>query len=80
MSIAPDSIQVGQCYLTLSGYVRRVIALHPGRVRYETRANAAKHVRWAWKPGIVGLKTFAATVERPVPCDWTPDTGDKGRV
>jgi hypothetical protein len=38
MSIPPESIEVGQCYLMLSGYVRRVIALHPGRVQNATRA------------------------------------------
>jgi hypothetical protein len=79
MSIAPESIKVGQCYLTRSGYVRRVYAILEGRVRYETRANAAK-LGWAWRPGIVDLKTFAAMVERPVPCDWTPETGDKARA
>jgi hypothetical protein len=75
--IDPESFQVGRCYLMQSGYVRRIIALHPGRVRYETRANATKHAGWAWQPGIVDLKIFAALVERPVPCDWVPETDDE---
>src|SRR3712207_5608349 len=37
MIIPPESIEVGQCYLTRSGYVRRVRAIHAGRVLYETR-------------------------------------------
>jgi hypothetical protein len=44
MSLPPESIEVGQCYLMRSGYVRRVVAFHPGRVQYETRAQATK---WA---------------------------------
>jgi hypothetical protein len=72
--IDPESIEVGRCYLMKSGYVRRVVAFLPGRVLYETRAQATKRIGWAWKRGIVDLKTFAAMVERPVPCDWTPDT------
>jgi hypothetical protein len=76
MSIPPESLQVGQCYLTHSGYVRRITALSPGRVQYETRTRPGKRVGWAWRPGIIDPKTFAAMVERPVPCDWTPETDE----
>jgi hypothetical protein len=76
MPIPPESIHVGQCYLMRSGYVRRVVAFRQGRVQYETRSQATKRVGWAWKMGIVDLNTFAAMVERPVPCDWTPETDE----
>lgn len=76
MSVPPESIQVGHCYLIPSGNVRRVHAILEGRVQYETRARPRAGPGWAWRPGIVDLKTFAAMVERPVSCDWTPETGD----
>ena len=76
MALPPESIQPGQCYLMLSGYVRRVVGPHQGRLRYETRAQVRKGARWAWKPGIVDLKTFALMAERSVPCDWTPETDE----
>lgn len=73
MSIPPESIQVGQCYLMRTGHVRRAIALLPGRVQYETRNRAPNRAGWTWRSGILDLKTFAAIVERPIPCDWTPE-------
>ncbi len=74
MSVAPESIQVGQCYLMRTGHVRRAIALLPGRVQYETRGQAGKRGGWIWRPGILDLRTFAAMVERLIPCDWTSET------
>ena len=73
MTIPPERIQVGQCYLTHTGLVRRVIAFHQGQVRYETRSNKSTG-GWAWRPGIVEPKVFAALLERSVPCDWKPET------
>jgi hypothetical protein len=60
----------------LSGYVRRVIGHHQGRLHYETRAQVRKGARWAWQPGIVDQKTFALMVERLVPCDWTVESDE----
>ena len=75
MTVAPESLQVGHCYLTRSGQVRRVRAFHEGRVQFEARSKPPRpSSRWAWRPGIVDLDTFAAMVERPVACDWTPET------
>jgi hypothetical protein len=56
-----------------TGHVRRAIALLPGRVQYETRNRAPNRAGWTWRSAILDLKTFAAMVERPIPCDWTPD-------
>jgi hypothetical protein len=73
MSVDPASLQIGQCYLTHTGLVRRVIAFHRGQVQYETRSNK-RAGGWAWRPGIVDPKVFASLLDRPVPCDWTPET------
>ncbi len=67
MSVPPESIQVGQCYLMDTGRVRRVTELLPGRVRFQQR-----RADGAWRIGnvdIVNIRSFAFMVERPVPCD-----------
>ena len=67
--IDPESIQVGQCYLMDTGRIRRVTGLLPGRVRYQQRRSDGV---WQVSGGdILDLRSFAAMVERPVPCDWT---------
>jgi hypothetical protein len=71
----PKSVQVGQCYVSATGRVRRVLAIHGERVLYETRVQANQK-GFTWRPSIVDPKTFAAIVERPVPCDWTPETDE----
>ena len=69
MSLPPESIQVGRCYLIEAGQVRRVLAILPdGRVQYEQRAGH----RPTWqvrRSGILGMRLFSSSVERPVPCD-----------
>ena len=71
MSIPPESIQVGQCYLMLDGEVRRVLRLLPNQgVHYESRLGASVQA-FGWKAGVLALSAFAALVDRPVPCDWT---------
>ncbi len=75
--IDPESIQVGQCYLTRSGQVRRVRAFHEGRVQFEARSKPPRpSSSWVWRPGILDPETFAAMIERPVPCDWTPESDE----
>ena len=77
MPLPPESLQVGQCYLCTMGKVRRVLSIHAERVLYETRGQAnEKSAGFTWRPGIVAPKTFALLVERPVPCDWTPESDD----
>jgi hypothetical protein len=73
MSIDPESIQVGQSYLTRSGQVRRVRAITEGRVLFDNRKRPPKGPRWIWYPGILDLQAFAAAVEQPVSEDWTPE-------
>ena len=74
MSIDPESLEVGQCYLTVMGTVRRVVHVLDQRVQYQQRA--AHRPDWRqFKAGILDLRSFAFTVERPVPEDWSPETG-----
>ncbi len=73
MSVSPESIQPGKCYLTHSGEVRRVLRFLPERqVHYETR-QAAVLMAFGWKEGVLEPTPFAALLEREVPCDWTPE-------
>ena len=74
MSISPESIQVGQCYLMETGHLRRVMRLMPdGRVQYESRPVSQGNAK-TWQPGMQDGRSFAFQVERSVPCDWTPET------
>jgi hypothetical protein len=73
VGLPPESIQIGQCYLSEEGRVRRVVAFRPaGWVQYRYRF-ATSHKRSAWRSGRLSLQTFAVTVTREVPCDWTPE-------
>jgi hypothetical protein len=74
MSIPPESIQTGQCYLMKSGKVRRVIAIHDDRVEFGTRGVTPHSQGWAWRRSMTDLKLFASMIERPIPDDWTPET------
>ncbi len=77
MSIPPESITVGRCYLTTTerGYqVRRVVRIMPdGRVQYERRAAAGTRGATVWVLCMADRRTFALIAEREVPCDWTPE-------
>ena len=77
MSLPPESIQIGQCYLTDAGKVRRVMGLPSGRVQFQQRPGHWKGWK-ASRPDILDLRSFAFTAERPVPCDWTPETDKVG--
>ncbi len=77
MSIAPETITIGQYYLTRSGQVRRVRAITEGRVLFDNRRRSPKGPRWIWYPSILDLQVFAAAVERPVPEEWTPEANER---
>ena len=77
VSVPPKSIQVGQCYLTGSGHIRRVIGLlSNGQVRYDLRASTKTPERWI--AAVLDLESFASSVDRTVPCDWTPERDGAG--
>jgi len=70
VSIPPESIEIGQCYLTDGNIIRRVLRVLPDRrVQYEWRGGQ----RTRWRSGILSGREFALAVERPVPCDWIPE-------
>ena len=73
MTVPPESVEVGRCYLGDNGQVRRVVRLWPdSRVQYETRARYLSNAR-TWKPGMLLLRDYASSAQREVPCDWTPE-------
>ena len=77
MSILPLSIQVGQCYLTRLGFVRRVVSVAEGRVKADQRRGAMPENGRPWPRTIVlPLAQFASRVERAVPCHGTPETDE----
>jgi hypothetical protein len=75
MSIPPESIEVGKCYLAEGGRdvrIRRVVHILPDeRVQYEQRTPKSH-----WIPGIQERRSFAAMLLREVPCDWAPGTDE----
>ncbi len=72
MSLPPESIEVGKCYLTNNHKVWRVLRVMPdGRVQYEQRP--ANSVARSWQPGMLTVLTAEVLIEREVPCDWTPE-------
>ncbi len=83
MSIPPESIEVGKCYLARGyhagreGYlrVRRVMKILPdGRVQFEQRRGpVAPGHPWPGR-NTMKLGVFVNSIEREVPCDWTPET------
>ena len=74
MNIPVSALEVGKCYLTLPGEVRRLLRILPeGKLHYEARDAT---VLWAggWKEGVLEPTPFAALLEREVACDWTLET------
>ncbi len=79
MSVPPESIEAGKCYLMETGHVRRVMRLMPdGRVQFESRMGHQRNPG-AWRSGMQDGRSFALLAEREVPCDWTPETDQAKR-
>jgi hypothetical protein len=78
MSVPPESINVGKCYLGDNGKVWRVVRLWPdSRVQFEFRARSLSKAK-TWKPGMLLLRDFASSAQRDVACDWTPEADGEG--
>lgn len=76
MTIPEETIQVGRCYLGDNGRVWRVVRIWPdGRVQFEFRSRTQKDAK-VWKPGMLEGATFAASAQRQIPCDWTPESDE----
>ena len=81
MSIPPESIEAGKCYLVRTGRadqpqgVRRVIRIMPdGRIQFEHRIGSVTAL--GWKVGIQDARSFAFMAVREVPCDWMPEADE----
>ena len=73
MTIPPESVEVGKCYLTDTGLLRRVVRVMPNaKIQYEHRPPRQGDAK-TWKPGMQSGRSFADLVEREVPFDWTPE-------
>lgn len=76
MSVPPESIQIGKCYLvnTERGMqVRRVLEMMlGGRVQYEYRREPVQPDAPPPRRKLTSLASFAAVALREVPCDWSP--------
>jgi hypothetical protein len=46
--------------------------LPDGRAQYEARGGAVARA-FNWRTNVLGLRSFAFSVERAVPCNWTPE-------
>jgi hypothetical protein len=73
VTIPPESIEVGKCYLDDR---RRV--LHVTHVTLDSRVRFKYHevhptMADAWWAGMLNLRDFAVAAVREVPCDWTPE-------
>ncbi len=74
MSVPPDKIEVGQCYLFPGDLVRRVVAITPsGGVAYEVRGPRPLK---GWRARSAHLVSFAAGAITIIPCDYEP--GSRG--
>ena len=70
MPVYPSSVAGGDCYITASNQVRKVIDIGDGKVKYVSRGK--KVGPWgSWET--VDLDKFAAAVDRKVPCNYDPD-------
>ena len=82
MSLPPESIQVGKCYLVRTKRtdrphsVRRVVRIMPNTlIQYELRTSSGRLA--SWRPGMQDRRSFAAMVVREVSCDWTPEVAEE---
>ncbi len=70
MTLPPERIQVGKCYLMQASHVWRVVRITgDGRAEFMHRLG---HMLKNWKIGAEERRTFGATTVREVPCDWRP--------
>ncbi len=79
MSLPPESIEVGRCYLTDAGRVQQVLGISPdGQVSLAHRST--REEQQPWTAGTASLQAFAYISVREVPCDWPPEIDKKQRT
>ncbi len=75
MSISPDTVQVGHCYLAQGQRFLQVTHVTAdGRVRFKYRDHRASSMPETWWAGMLNLRDFAATALREIPCAREPET------
>ncbi len=67
MSIPPESIEAGKCYLMKTGQLRRVIHTLDGKIGYHARQQVALNKGWLRRE-VTNRKTFAVNAVKEVPC------------
>ena len=74
MSVPPESVEVGRCYLGAQHRILHVTHVTPdGRVRFKYQeAHLTKAD--AWWVGMLNLREFSSQTIRQVPCDGAPGT------
>jgi hypothetical protein len=76
VTIPPESVEVGKCYLDARHRVLHVTHVTlDGRVRFKYQ-EAHLTTADAWWAGMLNLREFASETVRQVPCDWTPERGE----
>ena len=76
MSVPPESIEVGKCYLDARYRVLHVTHVtRDGRVRFKHQ-DARPAMVDAWWAGMSSLREFASQTVRQVPCDWSPEADE----
>jgi hypothetical protein len=79
MPVPPNEIEIGKCYVTATGQVRRVIAIENKQVTYDARGKRAIPKDKSWGAGAtVALETFASAVEKEVEWFYDPDYPERG--
>ncbi len=74
MTVPPESVSPGKCFVTPAYQVRRVLMLEAGKVTYEARGSKWVNGAWLWR-NVVNLGRYAHSVSREVPCDCNPASG-----
>jgi len=75
VSISPDTVQVGRCYLAQGQRFLQVTHVTAdGRVRFKYLDLCASSMPEIWWAGMLNLRDFAATALREIPCAREPET------
>ena len=67
MSIPPEAIEVGKCYLAETGEIRRVVNCEHGKVAFHTGRRLALKGKWPRRM-VTSRDKFAADAVREVHC------------
>jgi hypothetical protein len=73
MSVPPESLELGKCYLTRNDQVIRLMKLlSDGQAVYAFRSSTVARM-FGWTGATTSLQVLARLIEYEVPCDWTPE-------